>query len=277
MTASEHRKRAREALKGNWPWAVLTSFVAMLLGAVSGSDGKFEIDLSELESADLSAILPAAAQSLLTYVLGGTVLALGLVSIVVAVVRLVVGSAAAIGYRKYLLNLIDGQPAEFQQLFSQFLRLGQGILLKVLKWLILAAPLLILMVLAVLLASLGEGILYFVTGILAFAALGVMVYVDYGLRMTEFLMADSETCGAIDALKQSWQMMNGWRWSLFCLEISFIGWFILAAFTFGLGGLVLTPYVQTANASFYRMLRPKYIPEPPVYGEIHRANPVEDF
>ena len=46
--------------------------------------------------------------------------------------------------------------------------------------------------------------------------------------------------------------MSGNRLRLFCLQISFIGWEILCAFTLGIGSLWLNPYKQAATAAFYR-------------------------
>ena len=46
--------------------------------------------------------------------------------------------------------------------------------------------------------------------------------------------------------------MEGNRWRLFCLEISFIGWAILSALTLGIGNLWLRPYTESATAAFYR-------------------------
>ena len=47
------------------------------------------------------------------------------------------------------------------------------------------------------------------------------------------------------------QMMDGNKWSLFCLDFSFIGWMILSACTFGIGDLFLNPYTHMATAHFY--------------------------
>ena len=48
--------------------------------------------------------------------------------------------------------------------------------------------------------------------------------------------------------------MHGHRWRLFCLDISFFGWFLLVGVTFGLGGIFVMPYFATANAAFYEDL-----------------------
>lgn len=85
----------------------------------------------------------------------------------------------------------------------------------------------------------------------------VVLYVDYGFAMAEFIMAEDENCRAVDAMKRSWAMMEGRRWDLFVLGLSFFGWSLLTVFTCGLGGVVLTPYVQMAQASFYREICPR--------------------
>lgn len=260
MTASEHRARARAALKGNWPWAVLSSFVAVLVGAISSAGGNFEINISQSENISLNS-LPQAVQTVLTTVLGVTAVIAVIAAIVIAVVQLIIGGVVGIGYRQYLLNLIDGQEAEFNQLFSQFHRLGQAVLVRLLRGLIGWVSGAGLVALVPALAFDGLGLLAFGAFILMLVLMGVGIYASYGFEMCEFIMAEDESCGAVDALKCSWRMMEGHRWRLFCMELSFIGWSILASFTFGIGGLFLTPYVQTATASFYRELRPRAVPD----------------
>lgn len=260
MTASEHRARARAALAGNWPWAVLTSLVAMITGAIANSGANFEIQISETDFISLESI-PEAIQTLLVSVLGYSMIIGVLSGIVATIVQLIIGGVTGIGYRKYLLNLVDGQEATFEQMFSQFHRLGQALLVRVIRWAASGAiPVALLTALVPMLAA-GLDLLAIGAFVLLLVALCAMVYVDYGLAVAEFIMADEESCGAVDALKRSWTMMDGRRWDLFVLELSFIGWSLLTIFTFGLGGLVLTPYVQAATASFYRELRPKIVPD----------------
>ena len=57
-----------------------------------------------------------------------------------------------------------------------------------------------------------------------------------------------------DILTESRQMMDGYKWKLFCLDFSFIGWYILGALCFGIGVFFVTPYHQTARANFYASL-----------------------
>ena len=48
--------------------------------------------------------------------------------------------------------------------------------------------------------------------------------------------------------------MTGNRAKLFWLELSFIGWSILAAFTLGIGYLWLAPYILFATIAFYKFV-----------------------
>ena len=54
-----------------------------------------------------------------------------------------------------------------------------------------------------------------------------------------------------DILNESRRMMNGYKWQLFCLDFSFIGWYILGALCFGIGTFFVVPYHQQARANFY--------------------------
>lgn len=70
--------------------------------------------------------------------------------------------------------------------------------------------------------------------------------------MTDYILAENPSLSASEAINQSKSMMSGNKWRLFCLEFSFIGWGFLAALTFGIGNLWLTPYRHAAEAAFYR-------------------------
>lgn len=57
-----------------------------------------------------------------------------------------------------------------------------------------------------------------------------------------------------DLLTESRRMMDGYKFKLFCLDLSFIGWYFLGALCFGIGTFFVTPYHQTARANFYASL-----------------------
>lgn len=59
-------------------------------------------------------------------------------------------------------------------------------------------------------------------------------------------------------LRESSDMMNGYKGALFFLDLSFFGWMILNGLTFGLLGLWLTPYREMSRVVFYEILLTKH-------------------
>ena len=49
-------------------------------------------------------------------------------------------------------------------------------------------------------------------------------------------------------------LMEGHKFDLFWLHLTFLGWDLLAALTMNIGYLVLNPYRNAAEAAFYRTL-----------------------
>lgn len=76
-----------------------------------------------------------------------------------------------------------------------------------------------------------------------------------GWSMTMYVLADDNDLGPIAALAVSWNLMRGARWRYCCLTARFLGWWLLALLTCGIGLLWLAPYFFTAKARFYDALR----------------------
>ena len=57
------------------------------------------------------------------------------------------------------------------------------------------------------------------------------------------------------AITKSRQIMDGYKWKLFCLYLSFAGWVILSIMTVGIRFLWLTPYYQASIAHFYNHIK----------------------
>ena len=83
----------------------------------------------------------------------------------------------------------------------------------------------------------------------------------YSYAMTDYILAEHPELTASEAIAQSKAMMDGSRWRLFCLHLSFLGWDRLCALTLGLGNLALTPSTQAAEAAFYRDLCGGTVPQ----------------
>ena len=64
---------------------------------------------------------------------------------------------------------------------------------------------------------------------------------------------------AFEALKLSEKMMQGHKMDLFLLYLSFIGWIILSALTFGLLLLYVVPYVSQTISVYYQERKAEYL------------------
>lgn len=77
----------------------------------------------------------------------------------------------------------------------------------------------------------------------------------YMLSQIFFIIADNPQIGAVEVLKKSAEMMKGYKWKLFCLHLSFIGWYLLGIVTLGIAFIWVGPYIKTANTVFYENLK----------------------
>ncbi|MCR5587073.1 MAG: DUF975 family protein [Lachnospiraceae bacterium] len=77
----------------------------------------------------------------------------------------------------------------------------------------------------------------------------------YSYRMTPYILADRPELSANEAITESRRMMDGHKWDMFVLDLSFLGWQILSALTLGILGIFhVNPYVFSTEAAVYRML-----------------------
>jgi len=54
-----------------------------------------------------------------------------------------------------------------------------------------------------------------------------------------------------EAITESRKIMNGNKWRLFCLDLSFIGWYIVGALCLGVGVFWVDAYREVARAHFF--------------------------
>ncbi|BEP28879.1 DUF975 family protein [Helicovermis profundi] len=83
----------------------------------------------------------------------------------------------------------------------------------------------------------------------------------YSYSMTFYIVADNPEVGFNEAIRLSSKMMNGSKFKLFTLQLSFIGWGLLSLLTLGIGSIWVSVYQMTAMANFYEDLKRNYIDE----------------
>jgi len=154
------------------------------------------------------------------------------VNIIPAAIFIVAGPLA-VGLSKFSLNIARDNNAQIEDIFSGFSQFGQALIAYV------------LMTIAVLCGLM----LFFIPGII----------LALGLSQTFFILADDPEISGVDALRQSWDLMIGYKGNYFLLGLRFIGWGFLCIFTLFIGFLWLAPYMQVSYAHFHdRIMDIKY-------------------
>ncbi len=155
------------------------------------------------------------------------------------IVALIVGGPLMLGISRIFLKLWHRQDFQIEEMFQGFNDFSRSLVAY------------LLMCLYVFLWSL----LLVVPGIIA--------AISYS--MTFYILAEDPKIEAEEALRKSKAMMEGHKSEYFSLMISFIGWFLLACLTFGVGFLFLNSYATMSSALFYQRLKgltPNLEPKP---------------
>lgn len=156
-------------------------------------------------------------------------------SLGVSVLGGIVGSAGWIftsgamnyGVCNYFASQQRGDKPEFTEMFDGFSRYGDTLI-----------------------GALLSGIFIFLWSLL-FVIPGIIK--TYAYSMMYYVMKDFNLEGS-EAITKSRELMDGYKWKLFVLNLSFIGWILLGAVTFGIGSIFLMPYMQATEAEFYAEL-----------------------
>ena len=92
-----------------------------------------------------------------------------------------------------------------------------------------------------------------IIGFILLIASSIWATTKYYFYQLAFLISiENEDMSAEEAVTESQKAMTGKRASLFWLQLSFIGWAILGAISFGIGFLWIIPYVHCATIAFYK-------------------------
>lgn len=150
-------------------------------------------------------------------------------SISINIIALLLGGLVSVGISKFSLNLVRHENVSIGDLFSNF-----NIYLKTLG-------LYLLMGIAICIGL----ILFIIPGII----LSLMFSQAY------YILSEDNEKSIIQCLEESSRLMKGYKWDYFVLELSFIGWWIIALITCGIGALWVTPYQGITEANYYMKLK----------------------
>ena len=96
--------------------------------------------------------------------------------------------------------------------------------------------------------------LIIMVGFLLFIIPGIILLYKY--QMAFYLLCENPNLSTKECLKQSSDITAGYKSDLFLMDLSFIGWDLLAILTFGILYIWLTPYKISSHAAAYLDLNP---------------------
>lgn len=75
---------------------------------------------------------------------------------------------------------------------------------------------------------------------------------SYSYKMIDFILLENSNLSSREAISLSKELMSGYRWRLFCLELSYIGWLFVCVLTLGIFALVVVPRQHQAKYLFFK-------------------------
>lgn len=152
-----------------------------------------------------------------------------------SLIRLLAAPVFAVGFARYFMNIVSYRAYDRRDVFAGFSNYGP--VLGSMLWVSLFTYL--------------WSLLFIVPGIIKSIA----------YSQTKYILAENPRVGFREAIKISMVLTDGRKGELFSLYISFFGWLLLTAITFGLAGLYTLPYIETTCVHAYEALKAAAIAE----------------
>ena len=140
-------------------------------------------------------------------------------------------SVVSVGFTIFTLNTVRKNAPDFGNLLDGF-----GMMPRLL-WLLILEALFVML----------WSCLFVIPGIIA----------AYRYSLAVYIMIDHPELGAMDCIRESKRMTQGYKAQLFKLDLSFLLWLLLSSLpVVGYAvQVVLTPYMETARALYYEQIR----------------------
>ncbi len=205
----------------------------------------------------------------------------GYVSMLLSVIISLYITVVDYGYNSYSLGVVRLQNPDQSELFSRFYMAGKIILAEILQVVFATLWALPAALIGGILAGITDSIVLFtLIGTIAGTVLCLMAIYRY--RMIVYALLDDPEISVLEAFRRSEALMKGRKWELFVLDLSFLGWIILAGAVSNLvGGILpgvvgtlagtavatacycfLQPYQSFTYAQWYEAIRPQAEAQP---------------
>ena len=225
----ELRAYARQQLNGFWGAMALTYFIYFLIFTPASLFSSLNSLLKSVDDYEFLSYPFYMFLDSFDIDLEDIKLLVPLINSILSIAMGIVAGPFALGFAGYFLKRIRGEEIATKNIFDGFNRFFYSFLAQFLINLFTILWLLLLII------------------------PGIVKALAYS--MTFYIMYDNPGIDPLEAIKRSRIMMKGYKFKLFLLYLSFIGWALLCLLTFFIGCLWLYPYINLSVANFYENLK----------------------
>ncbi|PFH82907.1 DUF975 family protein [Bacillus sp. AFS088145] len=222
MRISSIKKTAKNRLSGNWGKAILTLVVFWVV------QGLIHMVLNGPVNYHYSGNLFLDPMDDKVIIPAG-------VQTVIDIITWIVNTLLGFGLIVYFLNLIRDEEKNLSDLFFYF-KTGHQFIRGIIVGFLVA--------------------LFTILWLILLIVPGIIKSIAYS--QVGYILKDHPEIGALDAITLSRRMMDGYKWKLFLLWLSFIGWGLLVIITIGLALFYVAPYFSATQAQFYEEVKEAY-------------------
>lgn len=219
------KTRAKQALKGNYWKAFVVSIILALVSGGLESGVSSGMNSGEQYNGSTGAVNEVLVANIIKWSI-----IIAIITIVFIILRLIIGYAIEVGGRKFFLRSSAGE-TDMSYLLYGFKNNRYKNILK----------------------TMFTRDVYLFLWTLLFLIPGIIK--SYSYRMVPYILADNPDIDRKRAIKLSRDMTNGQKGTIFGLDLSFIGWYILGFFALFIGVFFVFPYVNATDAELYLTVR----------------------
>ena len=276
---AEIKREAKRSIRESKPHAVLVSLVLVVIVLIlqvltmslNGDIAAIVNTTQEILAAGYTDIV-----SVITDMQNGTITvqsgegAVGFGSLLVIVIELM-ANVLSVGYALYTLRVSRRMQAGVGDVFDAFGLFFRAILVSLLPS--------ILVGLWMCLYVLPVGMLIGATGSSVWAFVGLPLMIPairaaYSYRQAVYILVENPRMNPMESIALSKAVMQGHRWELFMLDLSFIGWWILQGIVLPVYLWVL-PYSRVTQAHYYNYVMGEFVAQNGGMSGVDREQPPE--
>ena len=147
----------------------------------------------------------------------------------VSVVVWLLTNLLAAGWSVYHLGIRQGKKMGYGTLFDGFAFAGKVILVNLVTSIFIAL----------------WTMLFVIPGIVA----------AYRYRFALYNLCEDPEMGVMEAIRMSKQQTKGFKWQLFVLDLSFLGWAILCGLTLGILTIWIEPWIEQSQVGYFQAIK----------------------